>query len=259
MRAKPLLVLDFDGVIVDGMDEYWSSSRQASIDLLSKSKEENHFYPSKMPDAFKRIRPWVHHGWEMVLLATECSNRRSRLNLRGIEAFSKNYSEECALALQEWEWTPSQLQEALNQARRNAISQNPNQWFDTHKPFSRVVKRLQILDKEKIEFAILTTKSLEFTQKLLNSFNLQPQFVFGHESGSKPEILTKLLKNHRIKGFVEDRRTTLETVLEDHNLKAIPCYLATWGYLKPQDHKHLPSDIQLLDFKALDAPIANWP
>ena len=259
MQETPLLVLDFDGVIVDGMTEYWSSSRQAFIDLVSKSQQKVDFSPTEVPEDFKNIRPWVHHGWEMVILAAECSNKRSRLNIKGIEAFSKNYSKECSLALREWEWTPNQLQEALNQARRNAILKNPKQWFNTHKPFSTVVQRLQILDKEKIEFAVLTTKSLSFTQKLLNNFNLQPKFVFGHESGSKPEILAQLMREHTIKGFIEDRRITLETVREDRNLQSIPCYLANWGYLKPQDLKQLPFGIKLLDLKTLNTPIANWP
>ncbi len=259
MTEKPLLVLDFDGVIVDGMTEYWSSSRQAFIDLLPKNKENYYFPSTEIPKAFKRLRPWVHHGWEMVLLAAECSNSKSRLNLRGIEFFSQNYPKECDLALKQWNWTPNQLQEALNDARRNAISNHPNQWFNTHKPFSEVVQRLQILDNEKIEFAVLTTKSLEFTQKLLTRFNLQPKFVFGHEAGSKPEVLTKILQTQIIKGFIEDRRTTLETILKNHNLQSIPCYLASWGYLKPQDLKHLPSSIKLLDLKTLNTPIANWP
>ena len=259
MQDQPLLVLDFDGVIVDGMTEYWESSRQALIDLISKNKENIHYPPTEIPNNFQRIRPWVHHGWEMVLLAAECSNSTSRLNLLGIEDFSKNYSRECSLALKKWDWTPKQLQEALNQARRNAISNHFNQWLNTHKPFIEVVQRLQALDEEQINFVILTTKSLEFTQKLLKNLNLKPKFVFGHESGNKSEILTQLLETETIRGFVEDRRSTLETVLEDRNLQAIPCYLATWGYLKPEDLKDLPSGIQLLNIQTLQTPIKNWP
>ncbi len=259
MKEKPLLVLDFDGVIVDGMIEYWSSSRQACIDLISKTKKKVHFPTAEIPKAFKYIRPWVHYGWEMVLLAAECSNSRSRLSLRGIEAFSKNYSKECELALKEWEWTPNQLQAALNQARRNAISNNPEQWFNAHQPFSSVVQRLQILNNENIEFAVLTTKSLEFTKKLLNSFNLQPKFIFGHESGHKLDVLTQLLQKQIIKGFIEDRRITLEKVLKDPNLKSIPCYLANWGYLKPQDRKNLPSGMKIINLETLREPTSSWP
>ena len=258
MIEKPLLVLDFDGVIVDGIPEYWSSARQTCLNILSPQEKEIIFLPSEIPATFKAMRPWVHHGWEMVILAAECSSKMSQLNLKGIRYFSKNYSKECSLSLKKWGWTPSQLQEALNQTRREAILKNFHQWLNYHQPFSSVVKRLQTLEKEGIEFAVLTTKSIEFTKKLLNCFNLQPKLVFGHESGSKVDVLNQLLHKRIIRGFIEDRRSTLEKVLEDPKLKSIPCYLASWGYLKPQDRKSLPSGIKLINLENLREPISNW-
>ena len=259
MIEKPLLVLDFDGVIVDGIKEYWASSRQACLNILSQQKKELLFLPNEIPKTFINLRPWVNHGWEMVLLAVECSNKTSQLNLKGIQNFSNNYSKECSLALNKWGWTPSLLQEALNETRRQAISHDFHQWLNYHQPFYSVVQRLQTIEKEGIEFAVLTTKSIEFTKKLLDSFNLQPKLVFGHESGSKVNVLQKLLNKRTIKGFIEDRRSTLEKVLENPNLKFIPCYLADWGYLKPQDRMNLPSEIKLLNIETLKEPISNWP
>ena len=259
MIEKPLLVLDFDGVIVDGIKEYWSSSRQACLNIFSSREKEIIFLPNEIPTTFKTMRPWVHHGWEMVILAAECSDKTSQLNLKGIEKFSKNYSKECSAALNRWGWTPSQLQAALNQTRRESISNNFNQWLDYHQPFSSVVQWLQIVEKEGIEFAVLTTKSIEFTKKLLNSFSLQPKLIFGHESGSKIDVLNQLLHKRIIRGFIEDRRSTLEKVLEDPQLRSIPCYLASWGYLKPQDRKNLPSGIKLINQEILREPISSWP
>ncbi len=258
MIEKPLLVLDFDGVIVDGIQEYWSSSRQTCLNILSAKEKENLSFPSNIPKAFKAIRPWVHHGWEMVILAAECSNKTSQLNLKGIQNFSKNYQIECSLALEKWSWTPVQLQEALNQTRREAIANNFKQWLNFHQPFSLVTKRLKTLEKEGIEFAVLTTKSIEFTKKLLDYFDLQPKLVFGHESGSKVDVLNQLVQNKIILGFVEDRRTTLEKVLEDPKLQSIPCYLASWGYLRPDDRNSLPSGIKLLNSDTLREPISKW-
>ena len=258
MIEKPLLILDFDGVIVDGIKEYWTSSRQTCLNILS-SQEKEIFLPNEMPKTFKTMRPWVHHGWEMVILAAECSDETSKLNLKGLKKFSKNYSKECSSALNRWGWEPSQLQEALNQTRREAISNNFNQWLNSHQPFSSVVQRLQILEKEGIEFAVLTTKSIEFTKKLLNSFNLQPKLIFGHESGSKIDVLHELLDQRIIRGFIEDRRSTLEKVLENPKLRSIPCYLASWGYLKPQDRKNLPSGIKLINLEIFKEPISSWP
>ena len=258
MIEKPLLVLDFDGVIVDGIKEYWSSSRQTCLNILSAKEKKIISFPSDIPKAFKIMRPWVHHGWEMVLLAAECSTKTSQLNLKGIHNFSENYLNECSSALHQWGWKSSQLQEALNQTRREAISNNFNQWLNYHQPFSLVIQHLKTLEKEDIEFAVLTTKSIEFTKKLLNCFNLQPNLVFGHESGSKIDVLNQLLHKRIIRGFIEDRRTTLEKVLEDPKLKSIPCYLASWGYLKPQDRNNLPSGIKLLNLETLREPISNW-
>ena len=201
MREQPLLILDFDGVIVDGIQEYWTSSRQTCLNILS-SQEKEIFLPNEMPKTFKTMRPWVHHGWEMVILAAECSDKASQLNLKGLKKFSKNYSNECTSALTRWSWTPSQLQEALNQTRREAISNNLNQWLTYHQPFSSVVQRLQRLEKENIEFAVLTTKSIEFTKILLNSFSLKPKLIFGHESGSKIDVLNQLLNKRIIRGFI---------------------------------------------------------
>tara|TARA_B100000579_G_scaffold261419_1_gene215416 strand:+ start:491 stop:1078 length:588 start_codon:yes stop_codon:yes gene_type:complete len=194
----------------------------------------------------------------MVILAAEISNKTSQLNLKGVENFSKNYSIECSLALNRWSWTPSELQEALNQTRRKAISDNLNQWLNYHQPFSSVIQCLQRLETEDIEFAVLTTKSIEFTKKLLHSFELQPKLVFGHESGSKVNVLNQLLQKKIILGFIEDRRSTLEKVQGDPKLKSIPCYLANWGYLKPKDRQNLPSGIKLINLETLTERISNW-
>ena len=258
MIKKTLLVLDFDGVIVDGLNEYWSSSSQTCLNIIT-TKEKEIFSPfSEIPSAFKAMRPWVHHGWEMVILAAECLDKTSQLNLKGVENFSNNYSRECSLALEKRDWTSSQLQEALNQTRREAISNNFNKWLNYHQPFALVIDFLKRLEIEGIEFAVLTTKSIEFTKKLLECFDLQPNLVFGHESGSKIDVLNQILQTRIIQGFIEDRRTTLEKVLEDPKLKSIPCYLASWGYLKPQDKNNLPSGIKLLNSDTLREPIPKW-
>ena len=127
-----------------------------------------------------------------------------------------------------------------------------------HQPFSLVTQRLKKLEKEGIEFAVLTTKSIEFTRKLLNCFALQPKLVFGHESGSKVDVLDQLLQKRIIRGFIEDRRTTLEKVLEKQTLRSIPCYLASWGYLKPQDRNNIPAGIKVLNLDTLREPISEW-
>ena len=257
MTCKPLLIFDFDGVIVDGMSEYWFSSKNACLKILSDQAKDFDF-PLNIPNNFKKIRPWVNHGWEMVLLAAECVDPTSHLNILGIEAFSRNYSQESLKALTKWKWTPDALQQALDTSRQESISKDFNYWLQLHKPFSSVIKRINTLKEEGIEIVILTTKSISFTKHLLLSFDISEVQIFGHESGNKPEVLKKLLQKHHIEGFIEDRRTTLETIKKNPTLKSIPCYLATWGYLKPQDLINLSTDIHILDIETLNTSKKNW-
>ena len=116
------------------------------------------------------------------------------------------------------------------------------------------------LNKEGMNWGVLTTKGYEFTLNLLKEFNLQPTLIYGHESGSKINVLKQLIaKNQIIFGFIEDRRATLENVLSNPELASIRCYLASWGYLKPKDKESLPKSIQLLSKEILATPLASWP
>ena len=257
MGSKPLLVCDFDGVIIDGIAEYWSSSKKACQTLIT-ANEKIQYLQNAAPKAFIKLRPWVNQGWEMVLLAKEICNPDSNLNVLGIEKYSKNYHLYQRKALEEYGWSPIDLQRALEKTRQEQISKNFNYWLSTHKPFAEMVEKLRNLEKEGFTFAVLTTKGYEFTQKLLQSLNLQPSFVFGHEAGSKFEVLKKLSKENEIAGFIEDRRETLEKVVEILGPDLVPCFLASWGYLKPEDKKNLPISIKLIETKDLTTPLASW-
>tara|TARA_A100001037_G_scaffold35726_1_gene27754 strand:- start:299 stop:886 length:588 start_codon:yes stop_codon:yes gene_type:complete len=195
----------------------------------------------------------------MVLLSAELMRPDSPLVLLGAKAFSENYQLHCEEALEAWNWDSCQLQQALENVRRKAISINPESWLLRHRAFPGVVQRLNQLSAEGYQFAILTTKSADFTAELLSYLQLKPNLLYGHESGSKSKVLLELSTNYLIRGFVEDRRATLETVLNTPGLHSLPCYLASWGYLKHSDKKDLPSKIHLLEKRTFMTPLASWP
>ena len=256
LNIKPLLVFDFDGVIIDGIDEYWNSSRQAFFKMIEGGGSQIEL-PHKVPQAFRYLRPWIQHGWEMVVLAAEFSRDNGFLSESEIEEFSTNFHKKRDESLNQWGWEPVQLQKALDNVRREAIAINFEHWLSHHKVFPGVASRLNQLQEE-IDLVVLTTKSAEFTSLLLNYFNIQPNILFGHEAGDKRTMLLQLYKTHEIKGFVEDRRATLEKVLKTPGLSSIPCYLASWGYLKPNDFKNLPEGIYPLEKRTFEQPLANW-
>ena len=246
----PLLVFDFDGVLVDGMPEYWWSARRAAQAL-----RPNVVLPEQAPPGFAQLRPLIHKGWEMVLMALELS--RPDLQLTQLLG---QYDQELGEALQRWQLEPQLLQHSLEQLRQEAITSNPTAWLALHRPYPGVCERLQALASEKSPWLVLTTKGEAFARELLQAYDLQPQAVFGHERGSKPEVLLSLSRDqHQPLWFVEDRRPTLEAVRATAGLEAVRCFLVSWGYLKPGDGNHLPTGIQLLTPERFAQPLASWP
>ena len=66
MAEPELLVLDFDGVVCDGMDEFFESAARAWESL--KVYELPAPRRSELQARFARLRPVVESGWEMALL-----------------------------------------------------------------------------------------------------------------------------------------------------------------------------------------------
>ena len=254
MLTPRLLVFDFDGVIVDGMNEYWWSARHACLRLnptvdLSES----------IPPQFRQLRPWIHHGWEMVLIAALISEQRGPLEQLGVQAFVHDYAAHCTAALERFGWDPVLLQQTLEAVRADAVRSDREAWLALHQPYPGVPERLTAFSEENIAWAVLTTKASDFTSELLASMGLKPERLDGHESGSKPEVLRRLACNWRLDGFVEDRRPTLETVRTTAGLETVPCWLVSWGYLRPTDVTDLPSGIRLLRPEQFATPLADWP
>ena len=204
MAAAPLLVFDFDGVLVDGMAEYWWAARHAALQLDSSLT-----LPELAPPGFSLLRPRIHQGWEMVLMAAE-------LGRPGFD--------------------PGAAASAYDRAMPAALAAEGADW------------------------AVLTTKGGAFAARLLAAAGLTPVALYGHEQGSKPEVLLQLRTQGRPLWFVEDRRPTLELVRATPGLEEVRCYLASWGYLAPGDGDGLAVEhIRWLTPAAFAAPLADWP
>ncbi len=254
MLTPRLLVFDFDGVIVDGMNEYWWSARRAFLRLNPTVD-----LAESIPPQFRQLRPWIHHGWEMVLIAALISEQRGPLEQLGVQAFVHDYAAHCTAALERFRWNPVLLQQTLEAVRADAVRGDRDAWLALHQPYPGVPERLTAFSEENIAWAVLTTKASDFTSELLASMGLKPERLDGHESGSKPEVLRRLACDWKLDGFVEDRRPTLETVRTTAGLETVPCWLVSWGYLRPTDVTDLPSGIRLLRPEQFATPLADWP
>ena len=253
MLACELLVIDFDGVIIDGMEEYWWSARRAALSLCPEA-----VLPESIPEGFRALRPWIHHGWEMVLIAALFSDSRGSLLTGGVDGAIRDYNAFCAEGLSRFGWTPTLLQERLEQVRREAVLTDRAGWLAMHRPYPGVPERLASLDDDDVSWAVLTTKGKAFTAELLASMGLTPARLDGRESGPKPDVLLSHSRDWHLRGFVEDRKATLETVRRTAGLERLPCFLASWGYLKPEDSTSLPDGVMLLSPEAFAGPLATW-
>lgn len=247
--TAPLLVFDFDGVLVDGMREYWWSARQAVLELAPELE-----LPEQAPEGFALLRPLIHKGWEMVLMAAELSRRDLDL-----PALLAGYDTALQPALARRGWNAALLQGTLERVRSEAIASDRAAWLGLHRFYPGVPERLTALAAEAATWMVLTTKGGAFARELLAAAGLEPAAVYGHEDGSKPEVLARLQQPGRGLWFVEDRRPTLELVRATPGLEAVRCFLVSWGYLGPGDRDQLPPGITLLEPPTFAAPLTRWP
>ena len=258
MSAQKVFLFDFDGVIVDGMNEYWHSSLLACEKYLNSPKifVDKKLY-KKVPNTFKEIRPWVKYGWEMILIVHEIIKTENPLKNHNKDDFINNYHQNCQRILNDNSWNTEDLQKILDKSRKWQIEKDFKSWVGLHNPFFQVINFMKELRKKGIKTGIITTKGKIFAEKILKQLNIFPELIFGYESGTKIKIAENLLQNYEILGFIEDRKKTLINFKQNSETSHIPCFLADWGYLKASDRYDLTNEIKLLKLGNLEKLVAN--
>ena len=257
MSFPKLFIFDFDGVIVDGMNEYWNSSLLTFEKFLDSPDiliDQNYY--KQVPNTFIEIRPWVKYGWEMLIIVHQIIKRECPLNNQNKSDFLNKYDQNCQKVLLDNSWVAEDLQKYLDKSRKYQIDKDFENWIKLHRPFYEVINFIEKIKKENIKSAIITTKGKIFAGKILEKLNIFPELIFGYESGTKIDIASKLSNEYEIIGFIEDRRKTLIDIKQNTITNQIPCYLADWGYLKNMDRTNLPYEIKLLKLSDLEELLA---
>ena len=257
MSAQKVFLFDFDGVIVDGMNEYWQSSLLACEKYLNSPHIafDQKLY-KKVPNTFKEIRPWVKYGWEMVLIVHEIIKKENPIKDLSKDDFINKYNQNCQRILKDNSWRAQDLQKILDKSRKHQIDRDFETWVNLHNPFLEVMNFMKKLKEKKIKTGIITTKGEIFATKIIHQLNIFPEFIFGYESGTKIKIAEELTKTYEILGFIEDRKKTLIEIKQNSETSHIPCFLADWGYLKESDKYTLSNEIKLLKLGNLEELVA---
>ncbi len=252
-----ILALDFDGVVCDGLKEYFVVAWRTYCQVWSVNQKP----PDDLAAKFYRLRPVIETGWEMpVLIKALVDGVEEAKIVSDWEAINRGI-------LQQYHLESSHISSTLDNLRDKWITQDLEEWLNLHQFYPGVAEKIKSVLNSAVQLYIITTKEKRFVQQLLQKQGLElPQsFIFGKESKRpKYEILQELIQKANISAdylwFVEDRLKTLQLVQKQAHLEGVRLYLADWGYNTPAERETVKNDtrIHLLSLSQMDSNFADW-
>jgi phosphoglycolate phosphatase-like HAD superfamily hydrolase len=223
-----VLALDFDGVLCDGMNEYWQTAWQTYLEVWQVKATAP---PADLFDRFSAERSAIEYGWEMPILV--CALIREI----ELEELTDNWIATRDRLLKDDGIVPEQLLLAFDRVRDNWIDRDLDGWLACHRFYPGIDRLFDRIDIQQIQPIIITTKEQRFVAKLLASaqINLDREWIWGKEIGrSKADSLKYILdrwgENLTDLAIIEDRWPTLQKIAARPDLAAVKLYLADWGY-----------------------------
>lgn len=256
-NAPTILALDFDGVICDGLPEYFATAWQAYCKIWSSSQ----LPPTDLSPQFDRLRPVIETGWEMPVLI--------RALLTGVTEAEiwQNWSAIAPKLLQQDNLTAAEVGKQLDTIRDEWISTNLDSWLDLHRFYPGVLERLRLLINSPVKLLVITTKEGRFVERLLQRQGVQlpSQSILGKEiKRPKYQIIRELMaiatQTPVRLWFVEDRLKTLQLVQQQADLEDVRLFLADWGYNTAAERElaQQNSRIQLLSLTQFAENFSAW-
>jgi phosphoglycolate phosphatase-like HAD superfamily hydrolase len=253
-----ILALDFDGVVCDGLIEYFEASKRTYLEIWNLDSQE---LIDDIAPSFYRLRPVIEVGWEMPILL--------RALVLGVspEKILQDWSSVVQSIIEPLELNYKDIAYKLDAQRDRYIESDLEGWLQLHKFYPGVIKRMLNILQSQTQLYIISTKEGRFIKALLEQQGIQlPEHsIIGKECKlPKHETLRKLIQtasdeNCRL-WFVEDRLNTLQTIQQQSDLKNVKLFLAAWGYNTQEMREsinHEP-DIQLLSLDQFNQDFSAW-
>jgi len=256
MASPQLLALDFDGVICDGLIEYFQTAWRAYCLLF---KPESDRPPEGLAEKFYPLRPVIETGWEMpVLVRSLVAGDRSEKIVANWPQMALPYLEAAGLE-------KSQSVGALDGVRDRWIQADLPSWLALHRFYPGMIERLRELLATDLPLYIVSTKEGRFIKALLeqSGVDFPAERIFGKEvKRPKYETLRLLKEQHSVSRiwFVEDRLPALTQVKQQNDLTEVQLFLADWGYNLEPDRETVRQDarIHLLSLEQIVQPFDQW-
>ncbi len=253
-----MLALDFDGVLCDGLMEYFQVAWRTYHQLW---KPDNAAPPEDWAPIFYRLRPVIESGWEMPVL---------------LQALRQGVTE--TEILQEWVAIAPQILSdshleaktignALDHQRDEWIATDLDGWLALHCFYPGILEQLRSITSSAVYPVIISTKEGRFINQLLQQqgIELAKAQIIGKESQRpKHQVLRELAAEHSALSsiwFVEDRLKTLISIQNHADLDRIRLFLADWGYNTEQERAATQqnSRIELLSLTNFGQDFSQWP
>lgn len=245
MALPRLVALDFDGVVCDGLREYFQAAWRAYGELWPHGGEPE----EAVEQSFYRLRPVIETGWEMPLLIAGLRQGLSETEvLADWGAIAQDLLARSGLE-------SVQLAAAVDGVRDRWIRADVESWLGLHRFYPGVIAQVQRLLASEAQIVIISTKEGRFIRQLLarEGIRLGDRQVWGKEVRQPKSVSLRQLKaEYQLENtqiwFVEDRLATLEKVQLEPDLAGISLFLANWGYNTPQERLRAAQNpsIQLL-------------
>jgi phosphoglycolate phosphatase-like HAD superfamily hydrolase len=256
-----ILALDFDGVLCDGLIEYFQTAWKAYCQIWKPANENP---PEDLATQFYRLRPVVETGWEMPVLL-----RSLLLGTPEAEILS-HWGAIAPAQIAADHLTATELGHAVDSIRDGWITTDLENWLAQHRFYPGVIDRLRQTLCSPVHALIITTKEGRFVHKLLQQqgIKLVDSQVLGKEvKQPKAETLRALLQRFQADTgqqshiwFVEDRLKTLQSIQTQPDLNEVKLFLADWGYNTAGDRdiaRH-NSRLQLLSLETFAQDFPDW-
>jgi hypothetical protein len=161
MIIPNILALDFDGVLCDGMQDYFEASRRS---YMSVWPDETVPGEDLLP-VFRTLRPVIMTGWEMPLLL------RAIVQGRPQSAILQNWEAVCEGLVNagrlHGDALVSLLQRTLDDVRREWIAADRHDWLERTTPYC-ALEEVRRLVAEPERAVLVTTKEGEFARQILD-------------------------------------------------------------------------------------------
>lgn len=258
MQLVPnILALDFDGVLCDGLLEYFQAAWRTYRLIWQPA---NPTPPDNLAEKFYRLRPVIETGWEMPILIHAL--------IQGIDEpqILKEWPQIAQSILLQENLKATDLGAKLDNLRDEWIASDLNDWLSYHRFYPGTIEKLKPLLSSPHKIVIITTKEGRFVRQLLQQQNLDfpEKNIFGKEQKRpKYTILKELIDNSpQIPEiwFIEDRLKTLELVLQQPDLTKVRLFLADWGYntASERNQAQLNPHIKLLSLTQFAGNFNTW-